>query len=89
MSLIPERSPVIEKLGGGAIRFSYRGESCTGRPEQFAQVLFEAFGKDDETLILTVDRLPRHGRDWIRYQGVGLGGGPGSHRKILGDEPRY
>jgi hypothetical protein len=66
----------IEQFEGAAgetlVRFTHRGETVIGTPEQFGRAVVDALRKDEETVIVPVDWLPVHGRNWLRYPGLDL-----------------
>ncbi|MCU1668062.1 MAG: hypothetical protein JWP40_989 [Blastococcus sp.] len=66
----------IETLEGAdgqpLIRFTFKGQTVTGTPEEFGRALVGALQKDEELVIVPVDWLPMHGRDWLRYPDLDL-----------------
>jgi hypothetical protein len=54
------------------VRFTHRGKTVTGTPEEFGRAVVDALRQDEETVIVPVDWLPMHGRDWLRYPDLDL-----------------
>lgn len=62
----------IETADGLLIRFTFKGQTCTGTPAEFGRALADYYRQDDETVIVPVGWLPMHGRDWVRYPDANL-----------------